>query len=156
MIYKHATHLKKPVRFSDTLDIVAVPDSTAVARIFLKRTLQHWRAAHVIDDMLTVGTELVTNAIKVCEQYADGQWKRMPTSKLIRIRLLGFGSSVAVEVWDRCPSEPQLLPLDFERENGRGLYMVDALSVGWGFYPVAPWGKVVWSELSVMQQAVMA
>lgn len=156
MILKHATHLKKPVRFSDTLDIVAAPDSTAIARIFLKRTLQHWRAPHVVDDMLTVGTELVTNAIKICDKYGNGQWRQVPTSKLIRLRLLGFQTTVAVEVWDRCPSEPQLLPLDFESEHGRGLYMVDALSLGWGFYPVAPWGKVVWSELEVLSQAVSA
>lgn len=32
--------------------------------------------------------------------------------------------------------------------------MVDALSMQWGFYPVTPWGKVVWSELDVCRQAV--
>lgn len=156
MILKHATHLEKPISFSDTLDIVAATDSTAIARIFLRRTLRYWRATHVVDDMLTVGTELTTNAIEECEKYSNGQWRRPPASKLIRLRLLGFASTVALEVWDRCPSEPQLLPLDFERESGRGLHMVEALSVNWGFYPVTPWGKVVWSELVVCEQAVSA
>ncbi|WUI02883.1 hypothetical protein OHR68_14100 [Spirillospora sp. NBC_00431] len=62
MIRKHATHLTNTVRFSDTIDIVAAPDATAIARIFMKRTLQWWQAPQVVDDMLTVGTELVTNA----------------------------------------------------------------------------------------------
>lgn len=44
-----------------------------------------------------------------------------------------FESSVAIEVWERCPGEPQLLPLDFECESGRGLMTVDALSVNCGF-----------------------
>ncbi|WUI02881.1 ATP-binding protein [Spirillospora sp. NBC_00431] len=93
--------------------------------------------------------------LQVCEEYADGQWKHLPTSKLIRLRMLGFQSTVAIEVWDRCPSEPHVLPFDLGRENGRGLMMVDALSVNFGFYPVAPWGKVVWAELAVTnQQAV--
>lgn len=153
MIHKDDSHLRSTVRFSDTLDIVAAPGSTTVARIWLKRTLQHWRAPHVVDDMMTVGTELATNAIEICEKYADGQWRQKPTSKLIRLRLLGLETSVAVEVWDRCPAEPRLLPLDFERESGRGLHMVEALSLNWGFYPIAPVGKVVWSELEVMRQA---
>lgn len=103
MILKHATHLKNPIRFSDTLDITGTPTALAVARLFMGRTLKYWRAPHVVDDMLSVGTELVTNAIQQCEKHTNGQWHQVPASKLVRIRLLGFETSVAIEVWDRCP-----------------------------------------------------
>lgn len=158
MILKHASHLRKPVRCSDTLDITGTPSALAVARLFMSRTLKYWRAPHVVDDMLSVGTELVTNAIQQCEKQPVIEWnyRPRPVSKLVRIRLLGFEASVAIEVWDRCPGEPQLLPVDFERESGRGLMMVDALSMNLGFYPVTPWGKVVWSELAVTHRAVSA
>lgn len=157
MMYRHASHLKKEIRLRENLDIAAATDATTVARLFLRRTLESWGASRIVDDMLSVGTELVTNAIKECQKATEsGQQQLNPASKLIRLRLLGFASTVAVEVWDRCPGQPQLLPLDLDRENGRGLYLVDALSLQWGFYPMRPWGKVVWSELDVYPQRISA
>lgn len=152
-MHQHASHLNKQARFSDTLDITGTPTALAVARLFMSRTLKYWRAPHIADDMVTVGTELVTNAIQQCENPVV-KWNARPASKLIRIRLLGFPETVAIEVWDRCPGEPKMQPLDFDSEHGRGLFMVSALSVDCGFYPVGRLGKVVWAELSVCQQAV--
>lgn len=156
MSYKHATHLKKDIRLRDAFDIAATPSASAVARLWLRRTLQAWGARTAIDDMLVVGNELVTNAIQECRKANESeQWQLNLTSKLIRLRLLGFASTVAVEVWDRAPGEPRLPPADLKRTDGRGLLIVEALSMNWGFYPIRPWGKVVWAELSVAdQQAV--
>ncbi|TYB44199.1 ATP-binding protein [Actinomadura chibensis] len=163
MPLEHATHLANPIRFSDVLDITGTPASLAVARHFLKRTLQHWGISSVVDDMLTVGGELVTNAVDACGEFRKTrQWQANGASTLIRVRMLSFSSSVAVEVWDRLPGEPELRPFDPTLSThqlpttGRGLQMVEALSVRWGFYPVAPWGKVVWAELEVGDQAVSA
>src|SRR5687768_11708623 len=101
--YKHASHLRQEIRVRDTLDIAAATDATAIARLFFKNTLRAWGAAGAVEDFLLVGTELATNAIKECKRATEtGQWQLHPPSKLIRIRLLGFPSTVAVEVWDRC------------------------------------------------------
>ncbi|WP_187437874.1 ATP-binding protein [Actinomadura decatromicini] len=163
MTLKHATHLANPIRSSDILDITGHPASLAVARHFLKRNLQRWGAPSVVDDMLTVGGELVTNAVDACGEICQtDQWQMNGVCKYIRIRVLSFSSTVAVEVWDRLPGEPELQSFDSTLlthqlpTTGRGLQMVEALSMRWGFYPVAPWGKVVWAELEVSNQVVNA
>jgi hypothetical protein len=155
----HAPHLSERTYARESLDIVGVPSAIQTARIFIRGTLHAWNAPQAVDDALTVGSELVTNAVKICEKTAReaaGRWPQVQPSKLIRLRLLALPTTVAIEVWDRCPSEPQLLPLNLERENGRGLYLVESLSQRWGFYPMRPSGKVVWCQLDVTQQPAVS
>jgi len=158
---QHAPHLGERRLFHANFDITATPSAAAPARLFIKTTLRDWGAGGVIDDALSVGTELVSNAIRAVEKQAAtnalGQWQPNGVSKLIRLRLLGLSQTVAVEVWDRVPDAPLILPFSMERENGRGLYLIDSLSLRWGYYWMRPSGKVVWSELAVTNhQAVNA
>jgi hypothetical protein len=148
----HAPHLDERLLFRDSLDIVAMPSAAATARLFIRTTLRQWGASEVVDDAASVGTELVSNAIRAVERHTTsivGQRQPDRVSKLLRLRLLGLPTTIALEVWDRCPDQPRLLPFSWERENGRGLHMVEALSVRWGYYWVRPSGKAVWSELAV-------
>jgi hypothetical protein len=158
---QHAPHLGERRLFHANFDITATPSAAAPARLFIKTTLRDWGARGVLDDALSVGGELVSNAIRAIEKRAAtnalGQWQPNGISKLIRLRLLGLPQTIAIEVWDRVPDAPLILPFSMERENGRGLYLIDALSVRWGYYWMRPSGKVVWSELAATNhQAVSA
>jgi two-component sensor histidine kinase len=93
-------------------------------------------AAEVIQDLLMVVTELVTNAY---------EYGRLPgqvrTTRLNR-------NVIRVEVDDRSPSMPR-----FQRAPGtnsprsRGIALVNALARRWGVIR-APWGKTVWAEVT--------
>jgi anti-sigma regulatory factor (Ser/Thr protein kinase) len=146
----HAPHLGGVVNLRTDLDLAAVPSAVGVTRLWLRTTLTEWGAGWLVDNAWLVATELVTNAINACRQAdSDGHCCEAGLSKLIRLRLLGMPHTVAVEVWDRCPGEPSLRPVtDPLAEGGRGLHVVEALSLRWGVYPMRPSGKVVWSELA--------
>ena len=73
----------------------------------------------------------------------------MPTCSLIGLRLLALEDSLVIEVWDTSPRPPRLMePIDL-LEHGRGLQLVDALSIRWGYYHAPISGKVVWCQLAI-------
>ena len=61
------------------------------------------------------------------------------------------GRIVRVEVFDRNPRPPSLLDLDEESTSGRGLHLVAAIALGWGWQTARDdsgvAGKLVWAEL---------
>jgi anti-sigma regulatory factor (Ser/Thr protein kinase) len=88
-----------------------------------------------VDDVALLTSELVTNAVK----HANAQ--------PITIQLDYAGHRVRVSVIDGSHAHPLLGDLDPEREGGRGLALVAALSVEWGFRYLADGGKEVWFEI---------
>lgn len=102
--------------------------------------LTRWGRADMIEDALTVLTELVTNA---CQAEA--------TRMVVLIEPDAGPDAIEVCVWDDAPGVPQKHEPDFCAERGRGLFMVDALAARWGHHPLSlelggP-GKVVWADL---------
>jgi len=64
----------------------------------------------------------------------------------VRLWLLSDYRSVLVQVWDGSNRMPVRREPDPESENGRGLWLVAALSEDWGsFQPEHASGKVVWA-----------
>jgi len=86
-----------------------------------------------LDTALLVVSELVTNAV------VNARSQVTLRLRLRRDRLL-------VEVEDEDSRLPVLQEHDRDALGGRGLLLVDALSVRWGSRP-RPTGKVVWAEL---------
>jgi anti-sigma regulatory factor (Ser/Thr protein kinase) len=111
------------------------PYVAAQARRFIRNTLASWHLDDAFDAAATVGTELVTNAIR----HAEGP---------VRLRLHHARDRLVVDVTDH----DQRLPRRFEplphEEHHRGLFMVDAFARRWGTRPTAD-GKVVWAEIGV-------
>lgn len=64
------------------------------------------------------------------------------------------GRELRLGVWDPSAEEPVMGVLDTEEESGRGLYIVEALSIRHGYHRhrSAP-GKVVWAALKVPGRA---
>jgi anti-sigma regulatory factor (Ser/Thr protein kinase) len=105
-------------------------EAPALARAFLRRTLEGWGADAFIDDALLVVDELVANAVL----HAGTQ---------IELRFALRRNRLGVAVADRSPHRPALEHADDAAERGRGLLLVDAVATGWHVLPRRDGGKVV-------------
>jgi anti-sigma regulatory factor (Ser/Thr protein kinase) len=114
----------------------STPDIAAQARRFIRATLADWRLVEATNAAATIGTELVTNAVR----HAEGP---------VRLRLHHTGSRLIIDVTDHDQRLPRRFEPAPEDEHHRGLFMVDAFARSWGTRPT-PDGKVVWAEIAVV------
>ncbi|MFI9586968.1 ATP-binding protein [Streptomyces sp. NPDC052236] len=111
------------------------------ARKFIRRTLGSWGGQITIPDVVAVANELVTNA--VCHAFAD-----ITNGEDAWLGLSSTSRSVLCAVTDPSPTPPRLLPSTPLILRGRGLRVVDALSLSWGYTPLVDRpGKVVWAHV---------
>lgn len=146
-----ASPKSRPLR-ADHLKLAAVLTAPACARLLVHRACSQWGVPGEQADIAElVASELVTNSVEATG-VADanpGYPVIYTLAKLIEIRLLRLEHSLILEVWDTSLDPPQLLDPDGEAEYGRGLQLVDRLSVRWGYYYARSGGKAVWSELAL-------
>jgi hypothetical protein len=114
------------------LDAAGKP--VAEARALIARTLVGLPGPYV-DVVLLLASELVTNA--VCHGAGP-----------VALTVAWGGPSVRVEVADQSPEWPVLKAVEWDAPNGRGLFLVDGLSSGWGVL-AAGQGKSVWFTLGL-------
>jgi anti-sigma regulatory factor (Ser/Thr protein kinase) len=89
----------------------------------------------VLDDVLLLASELVTNAVR----HGQGE---------ITCRLWPGRDVVRFEVADRGDALPQEVDRGLVADSGRGLRIVDTLASRWGTVPAQhQGGKTVWFEL---------
>lgn len=131
-------------RYVASLRLDAVYAAVGLARGFIRRTLAAWQLPEQIDGAELVGSELVTNAVKMSGQ-AGG--------RVVGLQLRVLGAGLYVEVWDRESGVPVIPAQSPDAEGGRGLFLVEALSTRWDVYRPAAGGKVVWSELPLGKEA---
>ncbi|MGH3625190.1 MAG: hypothetical protein ACRDQ5_25950 [Sciscionella sp.] len=94
--------------------------------MFIEATLIRWRAIGIMDQALTVVSELVTKAVKASDEL-----------DLIRVGLVGLETSIVIEVWDNDPYPPDL-PESAGAELKLGSYSVDRGRVVWAELPLHP------------------
>jgi anti-sigma regulatory factor (Ser/Thr protein kinase) len=129
------------------LELGALPTAPACARAHTQQLLWEWGLSRLADSSIAVVSELVTNAVETTIRHQLGT--------PIALRLSSNGQQVLIEIWDADPTPPQVPALDANRlplpdaEDGRGLFLVGALSERWSCYTVeARGGKVIWAEVS--------
>ncbi|WP_234342488.1 ATP-binding protein [Streptomyces sp. NRRL B-3648] len=110
-------------------------ESVPVARHLVRDALGIWELPDLRDTAELVVTELVTNTVR----HAGSSTIR------VTVRLLA-GATVRVAVIDKSHAMPVLLPPTEDALDGRGLAIIDAVSVRWGTDSL-PWGKRVWADL---------
>ncbi|HEU5357062.1 MAG TPA: SpoIIE family protein phosphatase [Actinocrinis sp.] len=129
--------------------LTSQPTVAARARELVRRCLHEWSAedaaanaddsglsplvGDVADVVELLVSELVTNALR----YGRGP---------IGLRLLRGAATVVCEVSDELEAAPRLRTVQHGEEGGRGLYLVDQLSLSWGTRTTAH-GKIVWFEV---------
>jgi anti-sigma regulatory factor (Ser/Thr protein kinase) len=97
-----------------------------------------WGLGSLATDCELIASELATNVVAAAADL-DGQPRydaatgRLPT---LWLRLMSDGALLRVEIWDDLPAEfgaPTQRQATTNDESGRGLELVDALSLDWGW-----------------------
>jgi anti-sigma regulatory factor (Ser/Thr protein kinase) len=109
------------------LELGALPTAVACARLHARLVLWEWGMEDHAGTVELVVSELVTNAIRASEGL-------MPGVPAVRLWLSSDGDRVVVQVWDGNHRMPVRQDAQPEAESGRGLLLVDTLSVEWGSY----------------------
>lgn len=116
------------------------PEAVSRARRTVHETLAAWGLDNLVDDMVLVASELVTNALQHV-QHASG-----PIVMVLQQR----DETVFVEVADVSPALPVPRRESADDESGRGLALVEAFSDDWGYRRRGNRrGKWVWCSWSL-------
>jgi anti-sigma regulatory factor (Ser/Thr protein kinase) len=147
----HPTHGQQPQRQASTepplltshLELGPLLTAAGSARGHVRAVLTEWGLDELSDVTELLVSELITNAV-VVTQALDA-----PLPFPVRLWVYATRKRVRVTVWDADPQPPVLREdVDVQAENGRGLWIVDALSSRWGWYaPPVVGGKCVWCEI---------
>ncbi|MEU0371646.1 ATP-binding protein [Streptomyces sp. NPDC006283] len=118
------------------------------ARHFTRNTLRQWELDERFDDVALVVSELVTNALRHALP-ADSTPREPAKEPPVRLHLMRWTGRLVCAVRDPSHDGPRSRQSDedFSAESGRGLFLVDSFSDGWGWHPLAGTlrGKVVWA-----------
>ncbi|MEV8594645.1 ATP-binding protein [Streptomyces sp. NPDC052012] len=126
---------------------VSSPRGAQLARRLAVRRMDEWGYPPASDASCTVALvvgELAANAVR---------HGRVPGRDFgLRLTLDAAARLVRIEVADAASAKrpPMAPPSSFpDGESGRGLLLVDVLSVRWGSAPRLPVGKTVWAEVPI-------
>lgn len=150
-------HARPRLLRADRLKLAAVVTAPTCARLLFRRACSQWGIPGDQADIAELlASELVTNSVEATSiPDTDPSYRVIHAlAKLIEIRLFRFEHSLVLEVWDTSLDPPKLLDPDDEAEHGRGLRLVDSLSLRWGYYYARACGKAVWCELALAPEAV--
>jgi hypothetical protein len=110
------------------------PCAPLAARRFVSQHVKELGYPELVEDAETVVSELVTNVVT-----------HAPDSPL-RVDISRAGPHIVLKVFDGSPAPPVRMCPDFMAESGRGLHIVEELSIAWG-YDTFPGGKFTWARL---------
>ena len=128
--------------FRVTRSILCEPAAPRIARSWADSRLaeMYGSLGDAGEDAVLVVSELITNCLN-----ADAH--------VFSLTLVGHRGAVRIEATDDAAGWPGMMALTrVDQEHGRGLQIVDALSVAWGVR-VEPVGKTVWAELATPRHA---
>ncbi|MEU6853639.1 ATP-binding protein [Actinacidiphila alni] len=122
----------------------AAERSIGQARDWLTRTADEWGLdGDLADAAALVLSELLTNALRYARPTDDGV-----VGSEIGTRLVRQENGLRIEVHDASDRVPVMASADPLAEHGRGLVLVDALTLGqWGVGPRDGIGKLVWAHV---------
>jgi anti-sigma regulatory factor (Ser/Thr protein kinase) len=107
-------------------------------------------AREAIDTAQTIVSELTANAFNATGNHPPVplSYSQLARAGVIGLSLRHFPRFLLIEVIDASPEPPVMADPDTYSEHGRGLWVVAALSLQWGYFPVRN-GKCVYSILDI-------
>lgn len=125
-------------------DLPCEPRSAAAARSRVTRALGTWRLDHLRDDAALLVSEAVASAVREAhgpevhvQLSREPNWLRF----VVHSRAVGQGRDQGAQA-DRVVRLPE------PDEEGRGLFLVEALAARWGVEAL-PTGRLVWFDLPI-------
>jgi hypothetical protein len=113
--------------------------SVKVARAVAAALLRSWHVRDRVDDVTTVISELVTNALRHGTPIVAREW-------VILFRLIKHLDTVMCVVADASTLPPVVREPNYVAETGRGMHVVQSYSRRWGWMPCpGGQGKIVWA-----------
>jgi hypothetical protein len=109
-------------------------ESAHAARLAVADFLRRLDRADLVDDVSLMVTELVANGV-------------MHARTEMSVAVEPAGAGVRVSVTDSSDILPRWTPSSPTATAGRGLRLVEQLSLRWGFEPLPGGGKRVWAEI---------
>jgi anti-sigma regulatory factor (Ser/Thr protein kinase) len=110
--------------------------------------MRAWHLDEGIDTAELVISELVTNAVRAAP-YPEPPYADLCDVPLVGVELRAAGHVFRIAVQDCGAGRPVLQKVTEVAENGRGLFLVEALSTRWDVEPEPTGGKVTWAELEL-------
>lgn len=117
------------------LPLAPHPIAAEQARVLVRLACTDWELGDVVDSVLLVTVELVTNAMKLGEVF--------------RVAVSRQAGVVLIEVWDSSEAAPDRRQESVDRVDGRGLLLVEACSKDWGWRLEDHGGKTVWAAIDL-------
>jgi len=124
------------------LHLGALPTAPGCGRAWTRQILWEWGLDRLTDSTELLVSELTTNALQASAPLPGAS---------IGLWLASDRERAMILVWDPSPQPPAPANPGQDAENGRGLLLVEALSLQWGWYFPASIssgseaGKVVWA-----------
>lgn len=124
------------------LPLGTLPTAPGCGRAWTRQILREWGLDRLADNIELLVSELTTNALQASAPIADAA---------IGLWLASDCERAVILVWDPSPQPPTPGNPGQDAEDGRGLLLVEALSLKWGWYfpastsPGGHAGKVVWA-----------
>ncbi|WP_462203533.1 ATP-binding protein [Frankia sp. CcWB3] len=132
-----AAHLRASVH-----QFAAATTAPALARQAAAGLLEGWGLTDLLDTTALLISELITNAVRATESSGGN------LRSIVSMRISWAARSLIIEIWDRNPKPPELQVQYLDRESGRGLHIVEALSLAAAYYPSPTGvGKVTWCQI---------
>ncbi len=135
---------------SVSIELAVAPTAVRRARHWTADQLAHAEPPYsrdLIDNAVLLVSELVTNAVQACGPQLDLVHRPGETAQ-VSLLITRLRRMIRIEVHDSAGGTvPVPRRSSADAETGRGLTVVAALTDRWGWQP-APYGKIVWCELS--------
>ena len=125
--------------WSHTSTLEATPVSASQARAFVTHHLVDHRLLYLVDPVRVVASELATNAL-------------VHAQTTFSVTLSASDARVLLTVRDHSPALPERRAPHALDETGRGLEIVDMVSLEWGFTEDGTGSKAVWASFAFRER----
>lgn len=129
----------RPPEQQRSLNLPGALTSGHQARRWIRTTLAEWGISELLDEAELLASELINNAV-------------VHATSAVTVRLRLAGKRLRVEVTDTGHGSLHRQETTLEDTDGRGLFLVEALSRAWGT-AAGERGKLVWFELDTVDGA---
>jgi hypothetical protein len=121
------------------LELGALPSAVPCVRLHTTALLREWHLGALAEAAELVASELATNAVQASIEPQARPAAQAPIGlAVVQLHLASDRRQLLVEVSDNDPRPPAPKGADPERDGGRGLLLVEAVSARWGCYYLNP------------------